>query len=131
MNIAGEMDDAALIQFADAMGFDSSQSPLILRDLTEGLAELEPKYFADLVLGKELEYRSTIRQAVNKGVISFDPADYKYIWTGNNMTITNLPPIGDKNEVEKFSEFLQTSTKGEEIYNKIKSLTKADKKVTA
>lgn len=131
MNIAGDMKESELRSFADAMNWDSSMPPLVLKNMVEDLAETDSKFFADLVAGKEIEYRSTIKQAMNNGIISFDPADYKYIWVGNNMTIASLSPIGQKSELEKFSEFLQTSEKGEEIYNKIKSLTKADKKVTA
>jgi len=129
MNIAGDMKEDELVSFAQAMQWDYTVSPLILKNMVEDLAETESKFFSDLVAGKEVEYRSTIKQAVDKGVISFDPADYKYIWTGNNMTIAILSPVGDKSELEKFSEWLQHGN--EEIYNKIKSLTKADKKVTA
>ena len=131
MNIAGEMKENELRSFADAMNWDSSMPLLVLKNMVEDLAETDSKFFSDLVSSKEIEYRSAIKQAVDKSVISFDPADYKYIWVGNNMTIATLSPVGEKSELEKFSEFLQTSEKGEEIYNKIKSLTKADKKVTA
>jgi len=129
MAIAEDMQGKALIDFSDAMGYDSSQDPTVLKNMVEELAEAEPKFFADLVESKEVEYRSTIRQAMNKGVIAFDPADYKYIWVGNNMTIAVLSPVGDKSEVEKFSQWLQTGgEKTQEIFKKIKSLIGADKK---
>lgn len=132
MAIAEDMKQKELVDFADAMGWDSSSDPLVIKNMVEELAEAEPKFFADLVESKEVEYRSTIRQAVNKGVIGFDPAEYKYFWVGNNMTITVLSPVGEKSEVEKFSEWLQTGgEKTQEIYKKIKSLIGADKKVAA
>lgn len=129
MNIAGEMSEKQIRDFAAAMSWDETQPPLVLKNMVEDLAETDSKFFADLVEGKEIEYRSTIKQAVDKGIIIFDPADYKYIWVGNNMTIAVLSPAGSKSELEKFSEWLQHGN--EETYNKIKSLTKADKKVTA
>lgn len=129
MAIAEDMKEKQLVDFADAMSWDSSQSPMVIKNMVEELAEAEPKFFADLVEGKEVEYRSVIRQAMNKGVIAFDPADYKYIWVGNGMTITVLSPVGDKSEVEKFSQWLQTGgEKTQEIFKKIKSLIGAEKK---
>lgn len=129
MSIAADMSDKQLIDFADAMSWDSTQKPGVLKNLVEELAETEPKFFNDLVTGKELEYRATVKQALDRKIIGFDPAEYKFFWVGNNMVITVLSPSGTKSEVEKFAEWLQVGgEKTLEIYKKIKSLMSADKK---
>lgn len=135
MRVAEGMSKKELVDFCDAMQWDSSQKETVLRDLVEDLAENEPQFFNDLVESKDLEYRAAIKQALNKGVIGFDPGEYKIFWGGNKMTITVLTPSGEKSEVEKFADWLISGgEKSDEIFKKIKSLigaTKKEKEVVA
>lgn len=123
LNAAQGMSDKELIQFADAMLWDSSQEIEILRNLAEQQAEDDPAFFNDLVSGKKIEYQALVKQAMNKQIIAFDPAEYKFTWSGNKQTITILSPVGEKNEVEKMAEWLQVGGKAaEEVAKKIKAL---------
>jgi hypothetical protein len=126
LNAAQAMSDAELIDFADAMQWDSTENIEILRNQTEELADRNPIYFNDLVQSKAIEYQSLVKQAMNKDLISFDNNEYKFVWTGNHQTITVLSPTTSKNEVEKLSEWMQTSgAKGDDFYKKLKSLVKS------
>ena len=130
LNVAQGMSDAELIDFADAMQWDSSEDIEILRNKAEELADNNPIYFNDFVQGKTVEYQSLVKQAMNKGLISFNHGDYSFVWTGNQQVITNLPPTGQKTEIQKMSEWMQTSgNKGDDFYKKLKSLVKGGKKV--
>ena len=125
LNIAQGMSDSELIDFADAMQWDSSEDTEILRNKVEELADNNPVYFNDLVESKSIEFQSLIKQAINKELISFNSAEYKYVWSGNQQTITVLSPAGSKKPIEKLSEWLQTSgVKGDDVYKKLKSLVK-------
>lgn len=132
LNAAQAMSDEELINFADAMQWDSADDVEILRNKTEELADTNPIYFNDLVQSKAVEYQSLIKQAMNKGLITFEYGEYKFVWTGNQQTITVLSPTGSKNEIEKMSEWMQTSgAKGDDVYKKLKSLVKGGKKEKA
>jgi len=125
LNAAQDMTDKDVFNFADAMLWDSSEDILILRNKVEELADTNPEFFNDLVSGKTIEYKATIKKAMNKKVIEFDPAEYKFLWCGNKQTIAMLSPAGNRNEVDKFAEFLQTGgEKADTIYKKIKDLIK-------
>lgn len=125
LSAAQDMTNKQVVNFADAMLWDSTEDIIILRNKVEELADTNPEFFNDLVAGKSLEYKATIKQAKDRNIIEFDPAEYKFIWSGNRQTITVLSPSGSKNEVEKFAEFLQTGgDKTEVIYKKIKELLK-------
>ncbi len=125
LNVAQDITDKDVFNFADAMLWDSSEDILILRNKVEELADTNPEFFNDLVSGKTIEYKAAIKKAMNKKVIEFDPAEYKFLWCGNKQTIAMLSPAGDRNEVDKFSEFLQTGgEKADTIYKKIKDLIK-------
>lgn len=113
--------------FADAMSgggnnveWDSTEDEGILRDKIESLAETTPVFFNDLVAGKNIEYQALIKQAMDKNVITFNPAEYSFVYSGNNQPLVTLSPNGEKNEIEKMAEWLQTG--GAESYKKIKSL---------
>jgi len=124
------MSEKQLIDFADAMSgggnnaeWDSSADELILRNQIEELAENDPIFFNDLVKGANIEYQALIKRCLNKGVILFNPAEYSFVYGGNKQPIVTLSPNGEKNEVEKMAEWLQSG--GKEVYKKIKSLDEA------
>jgi hypothetical protein len=129
LNVAQSMSDGELIDFADAMQWDSSDDIEVLRNKVEELADNNPIYFNDFVQGKAVEYQSLIQQAINKGLISFNHGDYSFVWTGNQQVITNLSPTSSKTNIEKLSEWMQTSgNKGDDLHKKLKSLVKGGKK---
>lgn len=129
LNVAQAMSDADLIDFADAMQWDSAENFEILRNKVEELADTNPVYFNDLVSSKAVEYQSLIKQAMNKELISFNYGEYKFIWSGNQQLITTLSPTGTQTEIQKLSDWMQTSgNKGDDLYKKLKSLVKGGKK---
>jgi hypothetical protein len=129
LNVAQAMSEEELVNFSDAMQWDSTESIEVLRNKVEELADNNPVYFNDFVMGKTVESQSLIKQAVDRDLISFDHAEYKYVWAGNQQVITVLSPTGDKNQVQKLSDWMQTSgNKGDDFYKKLKSLVKGVKK---
>lgn len=129
LNIAQGMSEKELVDFCDAMLLDSSRDIELLRNDVEELADTTPDFFNDLVSGKSVEYQALVKQAMNKNIITFDPAEYKFSYVGNKQTITVLSPTGEKNEVEKMAEWLQLGgEKAQEIFKKLKGLV-GDKKV--
>lgn len=122
VDIARSFDDEKVKEFAAAMQWDGDDVD-ILRDMVEDLAESDPGMFDDLTKGKSIEYQATIKRALDKGIILFDPAEYTFIYESNKQLITRLSAIGDKNHIEKFSEWCQTGgQKAEEAYKRIKGL---------
>ena len=128
LNAAQSMSDSELIDFADAMQWDSSEHIEVLRNKAEELADTNPVYFNDLVSSKAVEYQALIKQAMNKDLISFNYGEYKFVWSGNQQTITTLSPTGTQTEIQKLSEWMQTNgNKGDDFYKKLKSLVKGEK----
>lgn len=124
LSVVKEMSDQKIIEFADAMQWDSTVDPSILIDQIETLAESDPKMFNDLIDSKSIEYQATIKRALDKKVISFDGLD-TFTWANNQQTITVLSAVGDKSPIEKFAEWVQTGgQKCDAIYSKIKGLVK-------
>lgn len=128
-NTASSMSHKELIDFADAMSggnnvyWDSTEEEIILRNKVEELAEIDPMFFNELVKGKNIEYQALIKQAINRNIISFDPAEYSFVYTGNKHPIATLSPNGEKNEIEKMAEWLQST--GKDAHKKIKSLVES------
>ncbi len=123
LNVVRDMDEKKVIEFADAMLWDTTIEPDLLKDQVEELAETNPDLFNDLISGKSLEYQATIKRALDKQIWAFDPAEYKIIWTSNQQTVTVLQPTGEKNHVEKAAEWLMTGgQKCDEIYKRLKGL---------
>jgi hypothetical protein len=124
LSAAQEMSDQDVLDFADAMLWDSTQDIEILRGLIEEMAEVSPKMFGDLVKGKRIKYQATIKRALDKQFVNFNPAEYKFNWA-NGQVLATLLPTEDKNEIEKLAEyFLTGGKKAEEQYKKVEELLK-------
>lgn len=125
LNAAQAMSEKEKVAFADAMLWDSTQDPAILGNLIEELAETNSIFFNDLVAGKTVEYQAAVKQALDRQIIGFDPADWKVFWHSNQQPITVLSPAGEKNHVEKLAEWFQIGgQQASAAYNKIKELLK-------
>lgn len=123
LNVAQGMSDKELINFADAMLWDSTQDPAILRNEVELLAETTPEFFNDLVEGKNVEYQSLVKQCMDKKIIEFNPSEQSFVYSGNKQVISQTTPTSQKNVVEQLSDWLQAGgAKAEEVYKKLKSL---------
>lgn len=131
-NAVADMGLKELQSFADAMDWDSTQKESVLRNLAEELAENDPAYFNDLIADKKIEYLALIKQALDRNIISFDPAELKYSYADNKQVITTLSPNGDKTDKEKFAEWLQVGgDRASEVAKKMKSLVAAKKTAAA
>jgi len=129
---AEQMSEKDVVSFALAMMWDSGEEEIVLRNRIEELAETNPEFFNEITSGKAVEFRSLVQLAINKGIIEFDPADYRFLWSGNRQTITMLSPAGSQSEIEKFAMWLEnTGKQGEEVTKKLKSLTGQKETVTA
>ena len=126
LTAAKAMTDQQVQEFASAMVWDETQDILLLRDKIEAQAEDSPELFIDLVNNKKIEYQATIKRAIDKGIISVNPIDGKFVWNSNNQAIAVLGSSdGAKTDVERFAEFIMTGgSKQDEVYKKIKSLLK-------
>lgn len=126
MDAARNMSDKEVTEFAVAMLWDESEEVPTLRNQVEDLAEKDPQVFTDLIKSKNIEYQAVIKKALDKQIIAYNPADFKFIWCSTQQAIASLGVnLQDKNHVERFAEWLQINgQKSEEIYRKIKSLVK-------
>lgn len=130
LQAAQKMSDSEVVDFADALMWNSTDEVEILRNQIEELAEREPIYFNDIVSSNKIAFQSSIKKAMDRGIISFDPGEYKFFYTGNNQPIAVLSPSGDKSEVEKLAEwFMAGGEAPDKAFKKIKSLLKTEKEV--
>ena len=126
LDAAESMEDADIVNFADAMMWDSGELANILRNKVEELAETDPEFFNDLIEKKEIQVRALVKQALDKRIITHDPVENKFMWASNMQLITALPVSLTANHVQQFAEWLVVGgTKAEEVHKKIKELSKA------
>jgi hypothetical protein len=122
---AQKMSDKEVVDFADAMMWDSTEETDVLRNRIEEMAENEPVYFNELVQGNSIKMQAVVKRALDRELITYDPASWKFVWTNNQQPITVISPDGEKNHVEKMAEWLTIGGKSaEEIYKKIEGLVK-------
>lgn len=125
LTAAQSMSEKEVVEFADAMQWDSTEDVGVLKNRIEEMAEATPKIFNGLQEGKQVEYRAVIKRALDRNIIGFNPAEWKFIWSNNQDTLTVLQQVDGKSEVEQLAEFIMTGgEKGDKIYTRLKSLLK-------
>lgn len=126
LSAATNMKDSEIRDFAAGMTWDDTEDIELLRNQVEGLAETNPALFNDLVNSKKIEVQATLKRALDARIITLNPAQHQFMWASNQQVIASLGDIiDDKNEIERFADWIASSTKGDEIYKKIKSLSKS------
>lgn len=114
-----------LIAFADAMQWDSGEPDEILRNKVEALAEESPIFFNDLVGSENLKTRATIKQALDKQIITFDPVEWKFMWASNMQVIAVLSPSENQTHIEKLAEWIKSNgDTGKKVFEKISGILK-------
>lgn len=124
MEAAEAMSNKEVKEFADAMQWEETDDLEYLRNKVEDMAEKTPKMFNDLYGSKDIEYRATVKRALDAQLIVFDPVEYKFSYAGGNVIVVLGDNGSDKSEVDRLSEWLQTA--GAAVYKKIKSLSKTE-----
>lgn len=125
LNIAQGMSDAEVVSFADGMVWDSTDEMGLLRNKVEDLAETNPEFFTEVANGKSMEYRAAVKRGLDKQIIGFDPAEYKFIWTNNKQPIVLLQQVDGKSHVEQMADWIERDgDKGSKFYEKLKGLIK-------
>jgi len=125
MDFAERMSDKEVVDFADAMNWDSTKDAGILRNEIEDLAEHTPKIFNDLVSNEKMEYQAVVKQAFDNNVISYDPIGNQVTYVSTSQVISVLSSDMNKSEVERAAEWFQFGgNNAQKAYNKVKSLLK-------
>ena len=128
-----EMSDKDIIDFADAMSWDSTEDIVLLKNKVEELGETTPDLFNDLISGNKLKYQSVIKKGIDNKIITHNPTDGSLSWASTGQQIIALGQnTGGKNDVERFSAWMQESgVKGDAAYKKLKSLVEKPDAVNA
>jgi hypothetical protein len=125
LQYAEAMDLKDVQQYASAMEWDEYEDEDILRGRIEASAETTPEVFLKLVEGDTLEIRATIKRAIDKQIIAFDPSQQQFLWVSTNQPAATLQIGDEKTEVAAFADWVQSGgDSAKKIYQKIKSLLK-------
>lgn len=126
MYAAQEFTDQEIRDFVCGMNWDETDDIDVLREKVEALAETDSASFTKTANSPTFHYKATVKRAFDKQIILYIPVENKVIWGSNQQPIAILDRMeGDeKNEVDRFAEYLILAKNGEEIYKKIKALLK-------
>jgi len=124
-NYAAKMSDKDVVEFADAMSWDSTEDIRVVRNKVEDLAEHTPDIFNDLVASDKMKYQTVVKQAFDNHIINYDPIANKISWVSTSQPIAQLGSNLDLNEVERAAAWFQLGgEQAEKVFQKIKSLLK-------
>lgn len=122
MDLAEKMSDAEILEFADAMVWDKSLSPDVLRNNVEAMAETQSQFFLDNANTKKMKLQALVRRAVDNKIIEYNPSECSFSFAGNKQVIAVLSPAGEKGEYEKMADWLLNGDTGKKMEEKIANL---------
>lgn len=125
MDTAEKMSDSEVVDFADAMLWDSGLDLTVLRNMAEDLAEHDPNFFNDIIADKKTKYLTTIKKCIDNKHISYDPADGKLSFTSTGQPIVVLGANAGDGGWNKYAEwFLTAGSKADTVYKKLEGMLK-------
>jgi hypothetical protein len=130
-NYAAKMSDKEVVEFADAMTWNSTEDISILRNKIEDMAEHTPDIFNDLVKNDRMKFQTVVKQALDNNIISYDPIGNRIVWVSTTQPIMQLSGDADKNEVERAAMWFQLGgEQATKAFEKIKSLMSKASKIS-
>lgn len=124
LDAAEDMTDKEIVDFADAMSWNSTEDSILLRNKVEELAENTPELFNDLISGQKIKYQSIIKKGIDNKILSHNTSEGSLAWASTGLQIISLGlGSGTKTDIERFAEwFLEAGGKADVAYKKLKSL---------
>lgn len=121
LNMHATMKGADIVRFAAAMNWEVSLDPETLSDRVAGYAQQFPDDFLAKVKNPAEEMKATIKLAMNKGIIFYDPVGMKFTWAESGAIIAKLQKEAGKDELQLMAEWVFHAKNGTEVYDAIKS----------
>lgn len=124
LDIVESMSDKEVADFADAMIWDSTEEPNLLRNRVEEFAETEPDSFNALVSSDKMKVKALIKKGIDNRILSHNQAEGSLAWTSTGQQIISLGLSNDeKNDVERFADWMiESGQKGDVAFKKLKSM---------
>lgn len=125
MDTAEKMSDAEIVEFADAMLWDSTEDVNVLRNKTEELAETEPQFFNDIIADKKTKFLSVIKKALDNKIIQYNPEDGKLSFAASGQPIVVLGKDAGIDGWGRYAEWFMTAgDKADAVYKKLNGMLK-------
>lgn len=121
MNYANDMDNDEVATFAAASGWGKDQVE-IQRNRIEIMSETDPVHFLKIASNRQNNIKADIKNALDKGFITFDKPSSKFTWTNNGELITTVPRSTKGNHLDGILHFIINSDHGEAVYQEVKLL---------
>lgn len=124
MFLAGGYSDHEIRDFVSAMNWDETEDIEVLRNKVEELADKYPEEFEKAINGNAIEYKAVAKRALSAGIIEYSALENQVKWGNSGELIAVLDNVleSNKNEVDRFAEWLQTSKHGDAVFAKLKKM---------
>lgn len=83
-------------------------------------ADKNPDDFVKRIQDKSAREKFIVKEAIDLGVIAYDPAQHRIVWGGGNQTVALLEREEGKTPVELFYEWTQKAKNGMDVYKGIR-----------
>jgi hypothetical protein len=112
--------------FCRAMGWDQTQPAEVKKSRVKKFAREFPKEFNEKQSDKSLLRKSDIKNALDLGVILYDPKGHKIVdgSSGNNRTIAVLERVEGENHIDSFERWIDAAKNGQDVWKQISKQVK-------
>jgi len=131
LNIAYDMTNPEVKEFASAMGWNTKQAISVLRDKVEDIAENKPFEFIEKSSNKDNKYKAIFYEAEKAGLIQYDgkAKKMKYTDTGEHLfSIAGVAKMDKEGQSAAYVKFVKGNDNGPSVNNNLKELLDAEKK---
>jgi len=121
INLAMEMEDSDVVDFAAAMDWNEREDIEILRPMVVELASAQPDFFKEFIESNGVELRSLLKKAITAGVVIYNSGTNELAWK-NNEVFAVLKSEKGVTHLTQFISWVSAHVKGMETVELIRSL---------
>lgn len=119
--LVSQMSNAEIRDFARVRNWNLKESISVLKSRVKTFAKDEPETFVAMVDDPENKTKIVIKQALDAGIIIYQPAEHKMLWAdGNTIAKLDRAEVGEDPALDCFYRWTREKSNGENILKSIK-----------
>lgn len=130
MELANDMTDGEIRDFASAMNFSTSNPIEVIRTQVKQFAIENPEDFGARLVNPDTKLRALINKANAAGHIKFDALTYKVAWGKNDTVFATLIKQEGLTWQDTLVQWLNTAENGQQVQKQINGLIRNNAKTT-
>lgn len=124
LNVVTELDAHSIKSIADSLNFPEMFDAKVLKSNVTTWAMENPEDFLKLYADPTTMVKADVKRAIDKGMLTYDPAGHRILWTKGNAVIATFDRVEGADHLSQMAEWCLTAKNGNDVLKNIRKRLK-------